>query len=340
MTHLRNRLYYSLLLAVLILTACQPATTSPTPMLTTEPTLIATITETPIPSETPTPLAPTTTPTPEPVAKRVLILSLDGLRADAVLQAPMTTLMGLMQTGAYTLDAQTIVPPGTLPAHTSMLSGMCPAKHGVSWDDYMPERGYAKGPSLFDLAHAAGLETDMVVGKHGLVQITDPASVDHFTLIEDRDVVIMQRVLENFPENFGVLFVHFPTPDAMGDVYGWPSPQYWDVLRQADKALADLLKALDERGLRQQTLIIVTADHGGHGMGHYDPTDPLNMTIPWVISGPGIKAGEIQVPVNTTDTAATAAWALGLTLPASWDGIPVYEAFGLSSPARPDPRCK
>jgi hypothetical protein len=29
------------------------------------------------------------------------------------------------------------------------------------------------------------------------------------------------------------------------------------------------------------------------------------------------------------DTAATAAFALGLPIPADWDGVPVYEAFGL-----------
>jgi predicted AlkP superfamily pyrophosphatase or phosphodiesterase len=272
------------------------------------------------------------------VARRVLILSLDGLRADAVALSPMPNLMALMQAGAYTLNAQTIQPSATLPAHTSMLTGLCPAKHGVDWNDYLPERGYAKGPSLFDLAHAAGLETVMVVGKQKLVQVTDPASVDSFTYINDRDVVITQKILDNFPDNFGVLFIHFPTPDAMGHVYGWPSREYWDVLRQADKALASLLKALDDKGLRSETLIIVTADHGGHGMGH--GTDlPVDMTIPWVVSGPGVKPGELTVPVNTTDTAATAAWALGLSIPPNWDGIPVYEAFGLTSPARPDPRC-
>jgi hypothetical protein len=35
-----------------------------------------------------------------------------------------------------------------------------------------------------------------------------------------------------------------------------------------------------------------------------------------------------------------AAWSLGLQLPAEWDGIPVYEAFGLPYQARPTPRCQ
>ena len=332
MTRIRSRLFCFFLLTALFLTSCLPAVppATPTPKLTS----ITAAT----PTETPTPLPPTVTPTPAPVARRVFILSLDGMRPDAIAAAPMPNLQALMQTSAYTLKAQTISPSGTLPAHTSMLTGLCPSKHGVDWNDYIPENGYAKGPSLFDVAHAAGLQTVMMVGKHKLVQVTDPASVDSFTYKSDRDVVIAQNLLENFPDNFGVLFIHFPTPDDMGDVYGWMSWQYLDVLRQADQALASILQTLDEKGLREETLVIVTADHGGHDFGHYEGI-PADMTVPWVISGPGVVPGELTEPVNTTDTAATAAWALGLTLPVEWDGIPVYEAFGLPYQTRPDPRC-
>jgi hypothetical protein len=333
-THLLN----ILLLPSLLLSACGFATPTATPTVSPVPSLTATFTETFTPSPTDSPLPPTETPTPAPAVKRVIIISLDGLRADAVAQSPMPTVLALMQAGAYSLQAQTILPSATLPSHTSMLTGLCPAKHGVDWNDYLPEKGFAKGPSLFDVAHAAGLKTIMVVGKQKLVQVTDPASIDSFTYINDRDVVIMEKLLADFPVDFGVLFIHFPTPDAMGHTYGWPSWQYWDVLRQADTAIANLLQALDERNLRNETLIIITADHGGHGMGH-GSDNPFDTTIPWVASGPGVSGGDVNVPVSTVDTAATAAWALGLPLPSNWDGIPVYEAFGQVSPARPEPRC-
>jgi arylsulfatase A-like enzyme len=316
-----------------LLAACSPATTPAAP----SPTFDATETPAPSPTATET-VPPSPTATPAPLAKRILILSLDGLRADAVAAAPMTNLQALMQQGAYSLKAQTVKPSATLPGHSSMLTGLCPAKHGITWDDYEPAKGYAKGPSLFDLAHAAGLHTEMLVGKRKLAQVTDPASLDSFTVTTDRDAVMTQKLVADFPTDFGVLFIHFPNPDDMGDVYGWMSKQYLDILRQDDQNIALLLKALDEKGLRGETLFIVTADHGGEGMGHYT-NSPLDMTIPWVISGPGVVPGELKVPVSITDTAATAAWALGLPIPADWDGIPVYEAFGQTSPARPDPRC-
>jgi hypothetical protein len=53
------------------------------------------------------------------------------------------------------------------------------------------------------------------------------------------------------------------------------------------------------------------------------------MTISWVAAGPGIQTKTLTTRIHTMDTAATAAFALGLPMPADWDGVPVYEAFGL-----------
>jgi predicted AlkP superfamily pyrophosphatase or phosphodiesterase len=240
----------------------------------------------------------------------------------------MKNLLELMQSSAYSLSAQTVYPSITLVAHASMLGGVCPAKHGVDWNDYLPERGYAQGTDLFDIAHAAGLRTDMVVGKKKLTQVTEPSSLDSFRFINDRDTVIMERLLEDFPEDFGVLFIHFAIADGMGHSYGWLSPQQFSVLFRADQALKQLLDALDARNLRGETLLIITSDHGGHDATH-GSNSPEDMTIPWIAVGPGIQPKALTSFIQTTDTAATAAFALGLTIPAGWDGVPVYEAFGL-----------
>jgi predicted AlkP superfamily pyrophosphatase or phosphodiesterase len=258
----------------------------------------------------------------------VLILSIDGLRPDAIALAPMPNLLALMNDSAYTLNAQTVHPSVTLVSHSSMLVGVCPSKHGVDWNDYLPVNGYATGTDIFDLAHAAGLQTVMYVGKEKLRQITEPSSTDIFVFINDRDLVITEQLIENFPQDFGLLFVHFPTPDWMGHVYGWMSPEQLSVIYRADEALGQILAELDARGLRDETLIIITADHGGHSTSHGSSL-PEDMTIPWIASGPGIQPKTLTTPVHTMDTAATAALALGLPIPPEWDGVPVYEAFGL-----------
>jgi hypothetical protein len=330
------------ILSILILLACQmpnpgAPVVPPTAPQTQQPILIGTniATQAPIetltpsetatPSETPTPSA---TPTPAARARRVVILSIDGLRPDAIVPAPMQNLLVLMQNGAYSLQAQTTYPSVTLSAHASMLTGMCPSKHGVNWNDYMPENGYAQGTDLFDLAHAAGLRTYMYVTKKKLGQLTEPSSLDKFVFVNDRDTVLMDRLLQDFPADFGVLFIHFGLVDGMGHSYGWLSPQQFSVAFRADQALGRLLDELDARGLRGETLIIITADHGGHDSTHGSDS-PEDMTIPWVASGSGVVPKPLAPSIHTMDTAATAAFALGLPIPPEWDGVPVYEAFGL-----------
>lgn len=321
-----RKLVLALLLSSL---ACQSQFISPT--ATPLPTLTATASL--VPTAT-LPLEPTLTPTPAPLARRVLILSIDGFRPDAIPLAPMPNLTALLQNSAYTLTAQTIHPSATLPAHASMLSGLCPDKHGVDWNDYLPELGFANMTDIFDLAHDAGMQTAMFVGKEKLRQLVEPEDTDIFQFINDRDLVITDHILQDFPADFRLMFVHFPTTDWMGHEYGWLSGEQLSVLFRADEALAKLLAELDARGIRNETLIIITADHGGHGTSH-GTSQYEDMTIPWIASGAGIHPAALTTQVTTIDTAATAAYALGLPIPAEWDGVPVYEAFGLPAEKSP-----
>jgi predicted AlkP superfamily pyrophosphatase or phosphodiesterase len=274
----------------------------------------------------------------------VLIVSFDGLRPDAIAAAGMKNVLALMQGGAYTFGAQTIMPSSTLPSHTSMLVGTCPSKHIVRWNEYVPQNGYAIGTDLFDLAHAAGLRTVMVVGKEKLRQITEPSSTDFFEFVDKTDKIpdrftIDQLAIQQMIKGFGVMFVHFPDGDLAGHDYGWMTRRQFDAYRNNDESLGYLLETLKNLGLYDGTLIIVTADHGGHDTTH--GTDMLeDMTIPWIVSGRGIEPRQLTSQVMTMDTAATAAFALGLPIPAEWDGVPVYEAFGLPTPDRKWPVCQ
>ena len=339
--HRPRKLILSIFL-ILILLACQipiaaglpfapPTSTSTatfTSTATQTATLTATVTATYTLTATPTETSTATaTPTPAPSIHRVVIVSIDGLRPDAILLAPMPNLIGLMQSGAFSLGARTVFPSITLVAHSSMLTGMCPSKHGVDWNDYLPERGYAQGVDLFDIAHAAGLRTEMYVGKKKLKQITEPSSLDNFVVI-DSDSALMDQLITDLPQDFGVLFVHLPETDTAGHAYGWLSPEQLSIIQRADEQLGRLLTELDARNLRSETLILVTADHGGNGQGHGSDSHE-DMTIPWIAAGPGIQPKTLTTLVHTMDTAATAAFALGLEIPYEWDGVPVYEAFGL-----------
>jgi arylsulfatase A-like enzyme len=100
------------------------------------------------------------------------------------------------------------------------------------------------------------------------------------------------------------------------------------VFRTLDGLFGKLIAALDDNGMRDSTLIIVTSDHGGHDTTH-GLNIPEDMTIPWIIAGPGIQPMQLSTDVQIMDTAATAAYALHLQMPVDWQGVPVTEAFGL-----------
>ncbi len=263
----------------------------------------------------------------------MLIVTFDGLRPDAIAAANMVNVMALMQTGAHTLNAQTIMPSTTLPAHSSMLVGTCPSKHIVRWNEYVPQNGFAIGADIFDLTHALGLRTVMVVGKEKLRQITEPASTDYFAFVDGRDKIpdpyaIVQLAIQQIAVGFDLMFVHFPSGDLEGHDSGWMSTSQLGAYANDDQSFGFMLESLKKRGMYEDTLIIVTSDHGGHDTTHgFDL--PEDMTIPWIVSGPGVLPMQITTQVHIMDTAATAAFALGLPLPPEWDGAPVFEAFGM-----------
>lgn len=272
----------------------------------------------PFPVSPPT-LPPSPTPAPSP---RVVIVSIDGLRPDAVQQMNGTNLSGLATSGAYTWKAQTVMPSNTLPSHTSMLTGYTPARHGITWDDYAPDRGRITLPTIFLAARRAGLGTAMVVGKEKFNTLRDTGDMDVFVGGARTDDDVANQAIVRLQTNAALLFVHLPDVDLSGHATFWMSTSYTDRIMSADRALGRIVSALPAN-----TTVIVTADHGGHDNLH-GTNNTLDLSIPWIIAGPRTrKSYALTGAVATVDTAATAAYILGLTLPSDITGKPVLEAF-------------
>lgn len=267
------------------------------------------------------PVAPVVPPvTAAPI--RVVIVSIDGLRPDALQQVNPPNMMALAAKGAYTWQAQTITPSNTLPSHVSVLTGYLPARHGITWDDYLPANGPIKVPTLFVAARRAGRRTALVSGKEKFNTLRDTAEMDVFVGGTRADADVADQAVAQLYAGADLLFVHLPDVDLAGHATSWMSAAYKVKVAKADEALGRIMAALPEN-----TTLIVTADHGGHASAH-GTSDRLDMTIPWIIAGPRIRPGHaITAPVSTLDTTATAAFILSLTLPADINGKPVMEAF-------------
>lgn len=258
----------------------------------------------------------------------MVVISVDGLRPDALLQAQTPQIDRLWQNGAYSWTAQTVLPSVTLVSHASMLSGVPPEVHGIDWNNWDPSRGYIQVVTVFSQARQAGFTTAMVVGKRKLEHLAAPGTVDRFEFPGNNAEIVGEasvRVIEELRP--GLLFVHFPDPDTTGHALGWMSAAQLDAIARVDAAIGQILQALDETGQRTSTFMILSADHGGHLLFH-GSDDPQDTTIPWIAQGPGVPVGfPISSAVRTFDTAATVLYALGIAVPAGWAGTPVLEAL-------------
>jgi predicted AlkP superfamily pyrophosphatase or phosphodiesterase len=105
----------------------------------------------------------------------VILISIDGLKPEYVLDADphglkIPNLRRFLQLGGYSTGVHGVVPTVTYPSHTTMLTGVSPAKHGIyantTFDPFQKNYGgwywYAediKVPTLWDAAADAHLTT-------------------------------------------------------------------------------------------------------------------------------------------------------------------------------------
>jgi len=269
----------------------------------------------------------------------VFIISYDQGNPDLIEKTDLPLFHEMVAEGAHTWEAYTVVPSLTLPSHTSMLTGVGVQKHQILWNDYEPYRGFVKTPTIFAIAKQHGLTTAMFVGKEKFKHLDVPGTVD--TFVWPKPDSGAKAVAAAFAAKVGQLkpnlcFIHFADPDTAGHAYGAFSPEKVQALKDCDEALKTIKDAVAAAGILDDSVFILTADHGSHDIknkdgktvGTHGSPDALDVTIPWVAWGKSVKKDyTVTAPVVQYDTAATALWLLGLPVPESFWGRPVTSAF-------------
>jgi len=267
------------------------------------------------------------TPPGTPHVRHVIIISEDGLRPDALMRARGPVFEEVMRHAAYSLTATTIRHASTLPSHAAMLSGFDEDAHGLTWNTWRPGRGFILVPTVFDAVERAGEDSAAFVGKQKLEHAIPPGSVGLFSKPGFLCHAVSEAAARYFVEKRPALeFVHFADPDEIGHHQGWMSDEQLRAIRGTDRCLANIVDAVHQAGAENDTLFILSADHGGHGKNHTGRIKEDRL-IPWIAWGAGVRPHKIEAPINTTDTAATALWALGLPRPLSMEGHPIEDAF-------------
>jgi predicted AlkP superfamily pyrophosphatase or phosphodiesterase len=258
------------------------------------------------------------------------LVSVDGMRPDALEIARTPVIDSLRAEGAYTGAAQSIMPSVTLPCHMSMLRGVEPGRHGITTNTFQPL--VRPVPSLIDVAKSQGLTTGFFLNWEPLRDLSDPLSLDvllsyadHYSVDGDRKLAA--AVVHHFGSyDLDFTMVYLGWTDLAGHESGWMSDEQIKAVEGADSCIGMMLQALSSRNSRE-TVTLVTADHGGHERAH--GTDmPEDMTIPWLLHGPGVRRGHtISAPVRIYDTCTTLAHILGLPASREWDGRVIEESL-------------
>ena len=263
--------------------------------------------------------------------RRVVLVLADGLRPDAITPGVMPSLDALGGAFTLALHARTVRPSKTVAALASLATGVAPQTHRLT----EPGLGFLANlrslrPVAAELARG-GIPTDVVTGELGPAalpvawSLAATAGVRRLTARGSRareTAVTTTCLLAQREER--LIFVYLPDCDRAGHAYGWMSERYLEAAAEVDAGVGALVSGGDD------TVFIITADHGGGGVTgtEHDQPHPANDHIPLIIAGPGVtRRHQLTRPISILDVPATILWWFGLPVPQRYEGRPVVEAF-------------
>jgi len=254
----------------------------------------------------------------QPAARRALLVSVDGLAPRVLELSDAPTLSRLARQGARAREARSVVPSITLTAHTTLLSGLGPERHGVLWNRYQPWSAVAV-PTVFGTCAARGLRCGLFAGKPKFAHFAEgEPGVERYRLGRDDGAVLGAAAAYTRERDPDLLVIHLAEVDLAGHAEGWGSPAQRDAVRRADRVLGEFLEAFRAASSRPFTLLL-TADHGGRGTRHgSDHAD--DVAVPWILYGDGVAPGAALPDAGALDAAPTLLAILGLRAPAEWPG--------------------
>ena len=281
--------------------------------------------------------------------KNLLLITIDTTRADRlgsygyeIAQTP--TLDRLAEQGTLFERAYGVVPE-TLPAHVSLFTGLYPPSHGVrlNLQFKLPE----EATTLAEILSEQGMDTIAVCSaavlhpRYGLGQGFKEYLAPGVRVAPGMrpptewgaEQVVTEVLTQMWKREVGPYFLwaHFYDPHSpfeprapFAAPEGTPpeSSELYDLeIAYMDYWIGRLLNELETRGDLEETLIVVTGDHGEslgehgelyHTLFIYDAT----IHVPMILVGPGIKAGRrVTEVVSSVDLFSTILKMFGLDPP-------------------------
>jgi len=284
----------------------------------------------------------TTTPVSEskPKAKHVVLIGLDGWGAYSANKANMPNVKKLMTEGSYTLKKRSVLPSSSAVNWASMFMGACPELHGyTTWGSKTPEipsRVIYKNnifPTVFQLMRDANPQAEIgcLYEWDGIKYLVDTLSLNYHALAPDYNKnptalteMSVKYIKEKKPNLVAIIY---DNPDHVGHGDGHDSSGYYKKLTELDGYVGEIIQAVSDAGIMEETIFIVTADHGGIDKGHGGKTLE-EIETPFIIAGKNIKpGGAFEESMMQFDVASTVAKIFALEQPQVWIGRSMDQVF-------------
>lgn len=231
----------------------------------------------------------------------VFVLVIDGLRPD-ILRQEAPNIDRLAEAGAVCWRGRASVPSQTRVNFVTIPTGAHADRHGIvggayrddSWvlhrtdrpDPVAAQRGVLV-PTVFEALEAAGIPTaylgmkgyEIVGGRGASIAeagrdlIPDEIYENRYEIEGNEDRWVDDRIamnrhvldrLREVVEKNGVRFAiaNLGATDYVAHKLGPETPHYRRAVRATDAQVGEFVRFLDERGIRDSTTIVITADHG------------------------------------------------------------------------------
>lgn len=273
-------------------------------------------------------------------AQHVIFIGLDGWGSYSMEKADMPNVKKLMNDGACTLQKRSVLPSSSAVNWASMFMGAGPELHGYTeWGSKVPEvpsRVLGKNnifPTIFQLLrdNRPNAEIGCIYDWEGIKYLIDTLSVNYWKQSPDYKEfpgALCDMAVEYITDKKPVLAAFiFDEPDHAGHQAGHDTPGYYTTLTRLDSYVGRIVEAVKNAGILDETIFIVTSDHGGINKGHGGKT-LQEMETPFIISGKNIKNGlHFEESMMQYDVASTIAYIFGLQQPQVWIGRPMSQIF-------------
>ncbi|WP_373511210.1 alkaline phosphatase family protein [Persicitalea sp.] len=269
----------------------------------------------------------------------VVVIGLDGLSPDGIQNATTPVLDSLMRNGSYSMTAKAVFPSSSSPNWASMITGTSPAHHEIwanSWKRTdIADKAYCGGnkgqpyPTIFRAVREQNKDAKVACfydwDDFGRLLEDDVCTIKIDGKGEnDTAAQAANYIAANAPL---FTFIHLDHVDHAGHDAGHGTPTYYQSVTKADLLVGRIMNAIRASGKANETVVLITADHGGVDKGH-GGNSAAEMNIPWIISGKGIlKNHALRTPIDTFDTAVTVAKVLNVKPFECWTGKAVVEAM-------------